>query len=247
MKYPKDHFSASAFTKFCQCPRRWWFDYVKYPEQREEIFAFKLGTAYHESVAMLYEGKSLEESLVSFDRDMVIYSNKVRKQVEGVRSALEYYYSSVYPIYRGRVRKVEVQEELRMLDIDIPFSYRIDLETTDGVLVDHKTVGGRAPSINFSEQMDIYSLLYLNKEGTLPRGVEYHLAYKSPGKKSPVEIKSRMPSLPEVLKTASKVRSALHMIENDILPAQRGGHCSYCPFVNECDNLVVNSEGADII
>lgn len=247
MKYPRDHYSYSAYSKFCQCPRRWWFDYVKYPEEKEDIFAFKLGNAYHDSVAMLYKGKPLEEALTSFDKELMIYSNKVRGQVEGIRKALEYYHANIYPMYRGRVKRVEVEEEINLPGIEIPFVFRIDLETTDGVLVDHKTVGGRAPGITYSEQMDIYSLLYLTRQGNLPRGVEYHLAYKSPGKKDPVEVKARIPQLTDVLKTASKVKSTLSMIDNDILPAHRGPHCGYCPFVSECDSLTVSSDGSDVI
>lgn len=247
MKYPKDHYSYSAFSKFSECPRRWYFDYVRYPEQKKEIFAFKLGSAYHDAIQKMYEGSPLEECLREFDNQMVVYSNKVRKQVDGIRKAIEYYHTSVYPIYRGRVNRVEMGENLKLLDIDIPFSFRIDLETSDGVLVDHKTVGGRAPSIEYSEQMDIYSGLYLTREGRLPRGVEYHLAYKKPGKKAPVEVKTKIPQLTEVLKTVSKVRTSLYMIENDILPAQRGRHCGYCPFLGECDSLIVKSDGSNTI
>jgi CRISPR/Cas system-associated exonuclease Cas4 (RecB family) len=243
MRYPRDHYSYSAFSKFWECPRRWWFDYVRYPEEKEDIFAFQLGNAYHDSVAMLYEGKPLEEALASFEQALPIYSHKVRSQIENIREALIYYSTIIYPQYRSRVKSVEVEKKVNLLGLDIPITFRMDLVTTDGVLVDHKTVGARAPGIEYSEQLDLYAALYMQSEGNLPRCVEYHLAYKQPGKKDRVEIKYKSPTLPEVLKTVSKVRASLEMIKHDILPTSRGAHCAYCPFVSECDNLIVTSDG----
>lgn len=196
---------------------------------------------------MLYKGNAIEECLAEFDKQVPVYSNKVASQVKHIREAIEFYSTSVYPLYRGRVRAIEVEENLKLFDIDIPFTFRIDLETTDGILVDHKTVGGRAPSIEYSEQMDLYSALYLGREGHLPRMVEHHLAYKRPGRKARVEVKTRVPKLTEILKTVSKIRTALGMIDNDVLPAQRGRHCRYCPFQNECDRLIVSSDGSHTI
>ena len=245
MEYPKDHFSYSAYAKFNECPRRWYFDYVKYPEEKVEIPAFALGIAYHEALAEMYRGKTLEDCKTTY-ADYLKGKNVSPQQHEVLDKCLDYYYSNIYPQFRSKVDKVEEKLSVDIEGIGVKFEYIIDLKTVDGILVDHKTSGARAPSLNNSDQLDIYSYAYLVKNGRLPREVHYHVAYKSP-KKNQVEIKSKMPKLSEVLKTVSNVRSCFNMIENDNLPARRGYHCRYCPFAAECDNLIISSEGSNNI
>lgn len=248
MNYPRDHTSYSAYSKFDECPRRWWFDYVRYPEEKHDVFAFVLGDAYHEAIASMYKGKTLEDCLDEYDR--LIRDARmsiVFKDVSAIREAIEYYYSAIYPQYRSRIGEVEINKTVKIPGIKTDFMFRMDLSTIDDVLVDHKTVGGRAPSIRSSEQLDIYAYIHMLETGRLPRAVEYHLAYKSPKGKEKVEVKSKTPQLSSVLKTMSKVKSSLMMIENNNFPCRQGTPCRWCPYVAECDRLIISSDGEHTI
>lgn len=242
MKYPKDHVSYSSFNRFEECPRKWWFEYVRYPEERVETGTFAIGNAYHEAVAEIYRGKTLEESEEVYMRRLG--ENASYKDSQGIKDALRYYYTNVYPYYRNKVGSIEVEKTIKVPGISIPLMYRMDLETLDGILVDHKTVGGRIPKIANNQQLNIYSLAYLTENGRLPRAVELHLAYKDRGK---VEVRSAVPSLPEVLSTLSMLRAFLGMVKRNSFPCRRTNECRNCPFRVECDNLIIASNGDDII
>ncbi len=193
----------------------------------------------------MYEGKTLEDCKKIY-KDYLTGKNVPINQMNTLEGALNYYYSNIYPQFRSKVDKVEEKMSVEIEGIGVKFDYIIDLKTVDSILVDHKTTGARAPSLNNSEQLDIYSYAFMVKHGRLPREVQYHVAYKNP-KKNQVEIKSKIPRLSEVLKTVSNVRSCFAMIETDNLPARRGNHCRYCPFAAECDNLIISSEGSNNI
>ena len=238
MKYPKDHVSYSAFSSFDRCPRRWWFEYVRYPEEKADIPAFIIGNAYHDAIAAMYQGKPLAEC-------EEIYVTKVKGVGnDGVLGAIKYYHSNIYPYYRSKVASIEVEKTIKIPGLSVPLMYRMDLETLDGVLVDHKTVGGKAPSVHNNAQLDIYSLAYLIEKGRLPRSVELHLAYKG---KDKVEIKTVIPALADVLCTLSRVKAFLGMVEHDSFPCNRGYACRNCPFKSECDSFIIASNGDDII
>ena len=242
MVYPRDHISYSSFSRFEECPRKWWFEYVRYPEEKPESVAFAIGNAYHDAVAEIYRGKTLEECEEVYMQRLG--TNVSYKDSQKIAEALKYYYTNIYPYYRNKVGSVEVEKTIKVTGISIPLMYRMDLETLDGILVDHKTVGGRAPAIYNNAQLDIYSLAYLTEKGRLPRAVELHLAYKDKGK---VEVKSVIPSLAEVLSTLSRMRAFLGMVKRNSFPCRRSGGCRNCPFRAECDNLIITSNGDDVI
>ena len=241
MKYPRDHISASAFNRFEECPRKWWFEYVRYPEEKRESAAFAMGNAYHDALAAMYRGEPLEVC-------KSIYTERVGlasfKESQKVLDAVSYYHSNIYPFYRSKVSSVEQEKTIKVAGLSIPLMFRMDLETLDGVLVDHKTVGGRAPSVFNNAQLDIYSLAYLTQRGRLPRAVELHLAYKDKGK---VEVKSVVPTLADVLCTFTRVRAFIGMVKRNSFPCKRTNACRNCPFKSECDSLVIGSNGDDII
>lgn len=242
MKYPKDHWSASAFMRFEECPRKWWFEYVRYPQELKDVPAFVIGNAYHDAIASMYRGEPLESCIE-------IYTNKLGgvasyKDSESIKESIRYYYTNVYPFYRSKVASVESEKTIVIPGLGLPLMFRMDLETLDGVLVDHKTVGGRAPSVFNNAQLDIYSLAYLTEKGRLPRAVELHLAYKD---KKRVEVKAVIPTLADVLCTLTRVRSFLGLVKKNSFPCKRTGACRTCPFKSECDSLVIASHGDDII
>ena len=243
MKYPRDHISYSSFSRFEECPRRWWFEYVRYPEEKIDLPAFVIGNAYHDAIAAMYRG----EPVVACEE---LYLSKAKgvnyKESENVREAIGYYATNVYPFYRSKVASVEQEKTIKVPGLSVPLMFRMDLETLDGVLVDHKTVGGRAPSIYNNAQLDIYSLAYLTERGRLPRCVELHLAYKDK-RRVKVEVKSSTPTLVEVLSTLSRVRAFLGMVKRNSFPVKKSGACRNCPFRSECDSLIIASNGDDVI
>jgi len=247
LKYPKDHISYSAFSKFEECARRWWFDYVRYPQEKVDIPAFVMGNAYHSAMAAMYKGEPVEECENIYLRELTKGIPVGLKNSENLRLAIRYYYSNIYPEYRSKVESVESEKTINLPDLDIPFMYKMDLVTVDGFLIDHKTVGGRAPSINFNDQLNLYSVAHMVSNGRLPRATQLHLAYKGNHKGDAVEVKSTVPVLSEVLSTLSRLRAMVRMVKGNSFPARRGRHCNYCPYKNECDALLIDSNGSDII
>lgn len=247
MKFPKSHISYSAFSKFEQCARRWWFDYVRYPEEKADIPAFVIGNAYHSAIAAMYKGEPLEACVELYVRELSkgIWTNF--KDSEGLKDAIAFYYSNIYPQYRSRVESVESERTINLPDLGVPFMFKMDLVTVDGILIDHKTVGGRAPGINFNDQLNLYSVAHMTHSGRLPRETQLHLAYKGNHKGDIVEVKSVIPVLSDALSTLSRLRAMVRMVEGNSFPAKRGGHCKYCPFKGECDALLIDSNGSDII
>lgn len=245
MKYPRDHYSYSSFSKFEQCPRCWWYYYVKYAgAKQEESFALILGDAYHQALEAMYRGKPKEECLEIFDKLTrgKAFTSLVAKDTATMRQAVEYYYSAIYPLYRNRVDVIEMDAKIKFPEVEIPFQFRIDLATKDGVIIDHKTAGRTEPEVEKNTQLSLYSYAYMLDTGRLPRQFELHIASKSP-KGARVEIKTYSPKLPEVLKVVSRFRSFVKRVEMDDFPAICGKYCDYYSWKDECDKLIVETGG----
>jgi len=214
-----------------------------------KTFALSLGDAYHQAMEFMYSGKPLSECLEVFDevcRGSPTFGSSVSRDASTIRSAIEAYYSSIYPMYAGKVDVVELSSEVLFPDVKIPFQFRMDLVTKDGVIVDHKTAGGYKPSVVNNDQLNLYSYAYMLDTGRLPRSVELHFALKAPrGKK--VEVASYSPKLPEVLRTVSRARSFLRRVEIDDFPVVCGRWCQSLPWREEVDALLIKSSGDPVI
>lgn len=232
MEYPRDHVSYSAISKYLRCPRQWYYDYVVAPQEKKEVFVLLLGTAYHDALENLYLTGKYQEGI-----DIILAlkeksSGFEHTHIDKTVTCYKNYYRSIYPKYQTRVQKVELKDNVDIAGVKIPLEYRMDLVTTDGVIVDHKTVGQRAPDIRYSFQFDLYSYAYFKEYGVMPRKVEYHCAYKSNGA---VEVKDHIPTISNMLKAVDTVVGVASAIENDEVYPKAGKACNWCPHKEMCD------------
>lgn len=232
MKLPRSHISYSAMSKYLECPKRWFYDYVMFADRRVESFALTLGSLYHDAVEGLYNTGEFEENLKKLED----YASEVprfrQKEVKKVVECFKNYYMEVYPLYASRVEQVELKDEVSIAGVEVPMQFRMDLVTTDGIIVDHKTVGRFVPRLDYSMQFDLYAYAYYRKYGRLPRGIEYHYAYKLTGG---VEVKSGVPTMSGMLKAVACVVGAVKGIKNDIFIPKYSKSCNYCPHKGDCD------------
>ena len=232
MDYPRDHLSYSAVNKYLQCPKRWHYDYVVAKDEKKESFALKLGSLYHSALEKLYITGEVAEGESMFTQFAGENGKFRQKEIEKTRMCFENYHDTIYPQYQTRVERIEVKDDVFISGLDIPLEYRIDLITTDGTLVDHKTVGRFAPDIEYSLQFDLYAYGYYQKYGVLPRSVEYHNAYKATGR---VEVMKKIPRVSDMLKAVSCVAGAYRGVKEDIFIPKYSKACNYCPHREICD------------
>jgi putative RecB family exonuclease len=228
----RDHVSYSSISKYLLCPKRWYYDYVIAPDKPVKSLALDIGSAYHNAMEALYttgefdKGKLVLEELASEN------GRFAQKEISAVSLCYGNYYNEIYPKYQTRVERIELKDRVEIPGVDVPLEYRMDLITTDGVIVDHKTVGRMKPDISYSLQFDLYSYAYYKQYGVMPRGVEYHNAYKSNGK---VEVISKIPTISEMLKAVDTAAGVVKSIENDLFYPKCSKACNYCPHKEMCD------------
>lgn len=228
----KDHISYSSISKYLLCPKQWHYDYVIVPKEEKESLPLVLGSAYHNALEKLYLEKDYDSGLSEFDEVSANHGRKAHKDIENIKKCYEQYYLSVYPKYASRVESVELVGNVEITGVDVPLEYRMDLVTTDGVIVDHKTVGRVVPELEYSLQFDLYSYVFYKQNGVLPKGVEYHYAYKRNGR---VEVVSKMPKISDMLKAVSCAEGMARGVESDNFMPKYGKHCNWCPHRELCD------------
>jgi len=228
----RDHISYSSVNKYLGCPKRWHYDYVIAPEKPKKSLALELGTRYHNAVEKLYTTGEYEEGLKILKEFASESGRFAQKDIKAVTECFKNYYLSVYPLYQSRVQSVELTGKVDVSGIKVPLEYRMDLVTTDGTIIDHKTVGRMHPRIDYSLQFDLYSYAYYKNYGVLPRTVEYHNAYKTTGG---VEVVGKMPCISDMLKAIACVVGMVKSVEADIFMPKYSKACNYCPHREMCN------------
>lgn len=227
---------------YLECPREYWFAYVRYPERRktEDNDVFRLGRAYHNAIEGLYRNRPLAQVLNEYKIETDEVSGYMKDHKDNLLSAIAYYQSEVYPLYDGLVKEVELDvKDFEIEGVDVPIHLRLDLATMDDRIVDHKTVGWRGPKAKGNKQMLMYSYYYLKKYGKLPRKMEIHSAYKNPKGPALVEVDSADVSYEDVLKVADLVRNVYKMIKAEMFPCFLGPRCVNSPYREEWNNMIV--------
>lgn len=232
MKYPKDHCSYSSLGKYNTCPKQWHYSYVVYPDKQQDSAALRFGSAYHKVLEYTYGGKLWQDAY-----ELALGEFDIGSQKDMLRILTSMYMSEVFPQYSSRVLGVESTYHIDIPEIDVPLEMKIDLETVDGVLVDHKTVGGYKPSISHNLQLNIYSYGYYKLKGIMPRSVEFHYADK---RKRRIEIVGITPNYPDMCKAISSLKSMYRGILADDISPRIGSHCDYCSYRNECDSTFLS-------
>lgn len=217
---------------------------------------FEIGTAYHLAIETLYREHNLKSALEAYNLHLDSYIADQQAGVSEVRleeklileDAVKYYFESIYPLYENITDTIEDSGEFYIDGIDIPISYRIDLSTIDGRIIDHKTVGGSEPRTTYNKQLLLYSYAFYLKHGRVPAVIELHKAYKSPRKRKgnpeavPVVVHRQSVDFAEVLKVVAEVRAMYNNVKGDLFPPKVGGHCFKCPHLQACNDLIVKEE-----
>lgn len=250
-----DHLSYSQLSMFTSCPRRYWFNYIKEAKKEQRHWVFEIGTAYHLAIESLYRERNLNLALQAYNSYLQAYIDDQGgvtdlKEEEKIRleDAVKYYYDNIFPMYESLSDTIEDSGEFYIDGIDIPISYRIDLSTIDGRIIDHKTVGGSEPHSNFNKQLLLYAYAYYLKHGRVPQSIELHKAYKNPRKLKgnpdalPVVVQRQGVDFAEVLKVVAEMRAMYNSIKADLFPPKVGRHCWKCPHLEACNDLIIKEE-----
>lgn len=228
----RNHVSYSSISKYMKCSMQWYYDYVIAPEKKIETLPMKIGIAYHKALEKLYLDRDYDGGLLILE-DLAKESGKyARRDISAIINCYKDYYLKVYPLYQSRVDRVEVEGSVNIPGIGVPLDYRMDLLTTDGIVIDHKTVGRIIPDIEYSLQFDLYAYAYYKEYGRLPSRVEYHNAFKNVGS---VEVRSKIPNVVDMMKAVSCVVGVVKAIEADVFIPFYGRQCAHCPHKEMCD------------
>lgn len=236
-----DHLSYSQIALYMECPREYYFKYIRYPDARKEVDSdvFRLGRAYHEAMEDIYRNKSLGEVINNFEAGIEGCSNYLVRDKQSLRDAVVYYMTDVFPMYDGLVRELEVDVKDFMIEgVEVPIHLRLDLATIDDRIIDHKTVGWQKPKAKRNKQLLLYAYYYLKKYGKLPRKVEIHSAFKNPKGEQLVEIDSTEVDYSDVLRVVDLVRNIYFLIKNDIFPCYMARGCESSPYKAEFDSIL---------
>jgi CRISPR/Cas system-associated exonuclease Cas4 (RecB family) len=240
-----DHLSYSQISLYMECPREYYFRYIKYPEKKGDMDSdvFRLGRAYHTAMEGLYSNKPLPQVINEFEAETSSLSSYAAMDIETTKNAILYYQSSIYPQYAGLVQDIEVDvKDFMIPGVEVPIHLRIDLSTVDDRIIDHKTVGYKRPTSKDNKQLLLYAYYHLQKHGRLPRQVEIHSAYKKPKTGELVGVDVSYVEYTDVLRMADLVRNIYFMIKNDIFPCYMASICRSSPYKLEYDNILMRSK-----
>lgn len=243
-----DHISYSQLDLYLNCPRKWWFQKVKYPQETIQTWPLALGSAYHEAQEAMAKGGDMNKVLETFQGGLGKWGPRLAhnqlKEAENMMTALRFYYENIFPKYSYMIDEsyIEVMDTEFMIDgIDVPIHVRIDLRTLDNGIIDHKTVGRVSPTAKKNKQLLIYSYWHLKKMKTLPAYVELHKAYKFPKyDKDPVEVVRENVNLADVMKTVEQLRAVYKLITEEVYNPSPSYLCNYCQFKDECDRMSIS-------
>lgn len=247
-KIELDHLSWSSVAAYLECPREWWFKYVRYSEQRKmfKSAAFDIGTLYHSAIESLYKGSSLMEVLDAFDleKQEITGVKYHTEELNRMRQAVENYSINVLPLYKNLVTPDLIEEDVKdfyIPGVPIPIHMRIDLSTIDDRIIDHKTIGSYyyVPVAEKNKQLLLYSYRHYLKTGRQPRSIELHKAFKCDSR--PIEIDSATVNFTDMLKVVDLVRNVYQMIQADIFPCYMSKACEKSRYKDEYDGLIVRN------
>lgn len=230
-----DHLSWSQVNTYLTCPREYYYRYIKYPDRKGDSSALRAGRAYHIAVEALYRGSTLSEAIDQF---------RIENQSEYkiLETAIDNYYTQIYPLYTSYVNPKNLENHVSdfMIDgVDVPIELRLDMFTTDGRIIDHKTVGKYDVKAINNKQMLLYSYWYYKQFKILPRQIELHKAGKFSGN---VYIETAPVTISDVLKVVDLVRNVYKLIQQDIFPCYLHPTCKRSPYKDEWDREVLQLE-----
>ncbi len=218
---------------YLRCPQEYYYKYVKYKDRKTHriVPAFVMGKAYHDAIEMLYKGIDIKEALN-------IFREKASKlsDFEAMFQAIEYYNTNILRTYKDRALDVENNvTDFYIEGIDVPFYLRLDVSLTDGVVIDHKTVGRMDVRAASNKQMLLYAYWYQVTYGQVPRFMELHKAYKYGVNAGKIVIDQARINRLEMMRVVELAKGVYKSIQAGIFPCSMDKSCERSAYRKEQD------------
>ncbi len=171
-------FSVSKLNLFLQCPRAFYFIHIlnmKTPKSDNLFF----GSAIHDALEKFYHGKDPVVAVEDYIRKDPYHERMstfdIEKNVQGGKAMMELYRTKgpyFEPIMVEERKTVDLLNPITKEALQIPFSFKLDLITNDGMIVDHKTTSGNGlKQDEFNRNQGLaYFLAYRALYGKRPAG-----------------------------------------------------------------------------
>lgn len=215
--------SISQVNQFLQCPRSWlYFYYYGLKLEKNENLYF--GSVIHEGLAALYSGKDPIETIVHYIKKGSWEKPRLADESaftdEALRIMAMYMSKGIY--LSPKKDWIEKKVVLRLThpttkeEIPIPFTFKIDLITNDGYIVDHKTAGSVPKEQNETNKYQgiAYQMAYRKLFGKAPRGFVQNTIVKQ--KRNPRVVPEVFQySVDDEIMLFELVKNVVHLIETD--------------------------------
>ncbi len=240
--------SVTRINMFLEDPRKYWYIYemgIETPKSE----GFYFGSAVHEGLDYYYSGK---DPMQGVSKALFGKKTSLKEEVkEGVDLHKLYTQArKIFDIYKKEAPKFKPLFVEHMFEVDLihpitkeqlpaVFTGKIDLITTDGNMVDHKTGGGFGNGY-FDDanwiQSTGYAYAYFMKFGKLPNSFTYNMIIKGNTKNPPrFEQKVLTPDLKDICKFIDICKDVLGKIskgETKDYPSEK--HSRVCPCKDVC-------------
>ena len=238
-----DHLSYSQVNTYAQCPRRWYYEKVKYKIYKK-AWPLTLGSAYHACLEAMYKGTEINEALQIFGDGLKKWgalTDYEKGDAEQMLGNIRYYYYNVYPKYKSLYEVAEKEIEVVIDKVDVPIIGMVDVITKDARIIDHKTVGRTEPKAEQNTQMLLYAYWYYKEYGKMPRKMELHKSFKyTKGKRDPVVIDTARVDWPDICRVVEMVQGVWQGIKNEQFHPMPNEFCKWCQYQEHCAKASVS-------
>jgi len=170
------HLSVSSLNFFLTFPEAWYYRYIVGVKDFQTTPSMLTGIAVHEGVAAVLNGRKYEpvikeairkegESLEQEDQELA--EQEATRLMEGYVEDGPYF----EPLHIELAGEYEIRHPKTGEPLPLPFNYRMDLITTDNLLVDHKTTRykmTKSQDWQYKNQGVAYWMLYEEMMGKEP-------------------------------------------------------------------------------
>ena len=209
----REYFSVSSLGLYEKCPRCWFLKYEAGIEQTTIPEPAHFGKAVHAGLAAFYEDKespkdyffkALKEDFDKVITGAGVQSDLVSLSREGNTIMQVYPHKCWYfgkPIAVEGEYLVNIAHPLTHEYLPLPINAHLDLETSEGLVVDHKIVGSPIQGIvgRYKRQMVAYWMVYESVRGVSPEGFIFNQVLRRKG------IPKILPPLRDIATTEDKV------------------------------------------
>lgn len=166
---------SSGLKLYKECPFKFYLKYVEGVDIFQGNVAFAIGTHFHNGMEQLYKIGDPNQAKIKFRNGLP--GNIKEKNIQVVNNlteALNVYSVTQFPKYKDRVLDQEITCSVRLKNVDVPLTGRIDLVLRDGI-VDFKTTSSSDRRTMYSrEQLFTYAMFFWKKYKYLPQTLEIH-------------------------------------------------------------------------